>query len=335
VEPDGSRYAVLDLIVEVPVVPAPEWQAIGRVLGFDWGVRTLVTACAVSLSGQQVDRPFFLDTGAFDGRQARIQRQMDRLKGKVDRLEMRLAALPQDVPTRSCLEGRLPVWRREIARCWRKYHARNRDLAHLAANVLLLLATVQGCPFIAGESLKTMKSTGRGRDARGRWRNWRNNSQIRGELWRVLKYKCHLAGVHLEWQRPRGTSHTCPRCGQSANTYRSPAEHIQAEDWGAWLWCVACGWNGSRDYAAALNIARLGAAFLTHYQQTGRFYHASIAELSTKVVSYSGTAAVLRLPPPGLRPRPKLSGRTDCNGWFHSVSLHSSYALPMMLRLCG
>src|SRR5258708_29559714 len=46
----------------------------------------------------------------------------------------------------------------------------------------------------------------------------------------------------------------------------------------AWLKCSHCGWSGSRDYAAALNIARLGATFITHYRTTGRFYHASIAE---------------------------------------------------------
>jgi putative transposase len=335
VEADGSRYALLDLSVEVPVAPAPDWHTVERVLGFDWGIRTLVTACAVDVSGHQIGRPFFLDTGGFDGQQARTRRQIDLLKSKSERLEAFRSTLSEGDERPPALEARLSLHQREIARCWRKYHARNRDLAHLAANVLLLLASVQGCDFIAGESLKTLKSTGRGRDARGRWRNWRNNSQIRGELWRILKYKCHLAGIRLEWQRPRGTSHTCPRCGQAASTYRSPADHTEALDWGAWLWCAACGWNGSRDYAAALNIARLGAAFLAHYQKTGRFYHPSIADSVVKAVSYSGAAAVLRLPPPGRQPRPPSAGRTDCKGWVHSVSLRSSYASATMLRLCG
>ncbi len=114
-------------------------------------------------------------------------------------------------------EEALPILRREIARCWRKYEARNNDLAHLAANVLL--TTAFGCELIAGEALKSMKSAGRGRGAKGRWRNWRNNAQVRGELWRVLRYKCFLAGVRLEWQQPRHTSHTCPRCGQPAHTF--------------------------------------------------------------------------------------------------------------------
>jgi putative transposase len=335
VEADGGRYAVLDLIVEVPVAPAPDWHELERVLGFDWGIRTLVTACAVDLEGHQVGRPFFLDSGGFDGRQARTRRQIDLLKSKGERLQTRLNALPDGNERQSILKLRLAVYQREIARCWRKYHARNRDLAHLAANVLLLLASVQSCHFIAGESLKTMKSSGRGRDARGRWRNWRNNSQIRGELWRVLKYKCHVAGVRLEWQRPRGTSHTCPHCGQAAETYRSPANHSQAEDWGAWLWCAACGWNGARDYAAAINIARLGAAFLLHHQRTGRFFHPSIADSSVKSLSYSGRDATLRLPSPGLRPRPPRAGKIFCNGWLSAVTLHSSYADSIMLRLCG
>ena len=157
------------------------------------------------------------------------------------------------------------------------------------ANVLLLLATVQGCSLIAGKSVKSLKSTGRGRDAQGRWRNWRNNAQIRGELWRVLRYKCYLAGIRLEWQQPRKTSRTCPHCGEPADTYRSPTEREQKQDWGAWLWCDHCGWNGARDYAAALNIARLGAHFITHYLQTDWFSHASIADTAVKPLSYMGS----------------------------------------------
>lgn len=63
-----------------------------------------------------------------------------------------------------------------IARCWRKYDRRkygrrNRTLAHLAANVLLLLCHLHGTSLLAVESLKTLKTAGRGRGVRGRWRN--------------------------------------------------------------------------------------------------------------------------------------------------------------------
>ncbi len=336
-QPDGVRSAVLDFIVEVPITKATEWPSMRHVLGFDWGVRTLVTASVVDLEGHQVGRPFFLDTGPFDGRQARTRRQTDLLKAKVAKLEARRDCFSTGDPRREPALLQLAVLRREIARCWRKYEARNKDLAHLAANVLLLLATASGCELIAGESLKSMKSTGRGKDARGKWRNWRNNSQIRGELWRTLRYKCHLAGIRLEWQQPRKTSHTCPHCGTPADTYRSPAHLDKVNDWGAWLVCSnpACQWNGSRDYAASLNIARLGATFIRHAQTTRRIYHPSIAEAAVKAVSYMGAVAVLRLPPPVPRDRLLDAGRIYCNGWRKSVSLRSSYPTETLLRLSG
>jgi transposase len=87
---------------------------------------------------------------------------------------------------------------------------------------------------VCGESLTTLKSTGRGRGVRGRWRTWRNNTTIRSELWRILRYKCHLAGLRFRSERPRGTSHTCPRCGQPARTYRSPRPEHRSDPvkWG-------------------------------------------------------------------------------------------------------
>ncbi len=337
VEADGTRYAVLDFIVEVPVEKQLPFEEIQTVLGFDWGVRVLVTASVVDLDGKQIGRPFFLDTGPFDGRQARLRRQIDQLKAKVARLEKQRDRFPVGDPRRKPSEDVLPILRREISRCWRKYEARNNDLGHLAANTVLVLATAFDCKLIAGESLKSMKSAGRGRGAKGRWRNWRNNSQVRGELWRVLRYKCFLAGVRLEWQQARSTSHVCPRCGSQANTYTSPEHRAHINDWGAWLCCShpACLWNGSRDYAASVNIARLGAALIRHAHTTGRVKHPVITDPSVQPASYIGTRAALRLPPMSLRGHLIASGRIYCNGWRLSVKLRSSYATPIMLRLCG
>jgi putative transposase len=337
VEADGTRYAVLDFIVEVPVAPRTTFEEMHTVLGFDWGIRVLVTASVVDLDGHQVGHPFFLDTGPFDGRQARLRRQIDQLKAKVSRLEKQRDRFPVGDSRRKPSEEALPVLRREISRCWRKYEARNNDLGHLAANILLVLSTAFGSKLIAGESLKSMKSAGRGRGAKGRWRNWRNNAQVRGALWRILRYKCFLAGIRLEWQQPRQTSHVCPRCGNPANTYASPEHRSKVIDWGAWLYCsnAACLWSGSRDYAASLNIARLGAALIRHAQTTGRVMHPSIMHPSVQPVSYMGTWAALRLPPLASRSHLIASGRIYCNGWRLSVKLRSSYATPIMLRFCG
>jgi putative transposase len=336
--PDGARYAVLDCIVEVPVTALGEKAQIHRVLGWDWGVRTLVTATVVDLDGNRLAPPLFLDSGGFDGRQAHTRRHIDRLKSKVAKLEARRDQFPVGDQRRAPSESKLVVLRREIACCWRKYEARNNDLAHLAANILILLATVWEAELISGESLKSLKSEGRGRSARGRWVNWRTNAQIRGALWRTLRYKCHLSGLHLVWQYPRGTTHTCPHCGKPANTYASPALDAKKLDAGPWLRCFACGWNGARDYAAAINIALLGIAFLKQALATDQDEpspHPTMKEKGLNSESYSGSGLALRLPPTSPRGRLICSGKMYVNGWIKSVTLHSALAKETMVRLCG
>jgi hypothetical protein len=75
-------------------------------------VRVLVRASVVDLAGNQIGRPFFLDTGPFDGRQARLRRQIDQLKAKVDQLEKQRARFPVGDPRRKPSEEalRLPPW---------------------------------------------------------------------------------------------------------------------------------------------------------------------------------------------------------------------------------
>jgi putative transposase len=336
-EPDGTRYAVLDVIIEVPISAPPEREQVRRVLGWDWGVRTLATATVVDLSGNRLAPPL-LDTGGFDGRQAHTRRHIDLLKSKVAKLEARRDQFPVGDKRREPSERKLAILRREIARCWRKYEARNNDLAHLAANILILLATVWGAELISGESLKSLKSAGRGKSARGRWVHWRTNSQIRGALWRCLRYKCHLAGMHLAWQHPRGTTHTCPYCGKPANTYASPALDAPMLDSGSWLRCFDCGWNGARDYAAAINIALLGVAFLKQSLQSSpsqRDDRPTMTQKGLNSESYIGSGLALRLPPTSPRGRLIESGKMFVNGWVNSVTLHSALPPDTMLRLCG
>ncbi len=109
----GEHYAVLDLAYAVlPAQPLPVWDAVERVLGVDWGVHTLITATAVAADdvdgkSQQAGRPFFLDTGGFDGRQARTRRQIDQLQNKVRRCEQEADTLPEDHPKRVWSAGRI------------------------------------------------------------------------------------------------------------------------------------------------------------------------------------------------------------------------------------
>ncbi|HEX6482819.1 MAG TPA: zinc ribbon domain-containing protein [Ktedonobacteraceae bacterium] len=333
---DGERFAVLDFIVEVKNAEMVEWQSVERVLGADWGVHSLLTATALDEQGNQVGRPFFLDTGGFDGKQARTRRQIDELKKKVARFEQERDGLPADHPKRAWYQQRLSLYRREIDRCWHKYELRNRSLAHLASNLLLLLCTVHGCSLLSMESLKTLKSTGRGKGVRGRWRNYRNNSTIRGEIWRLLRYKCRLIGLRFHTEYPRGTSHTCPRCRKPARTYRDPSDHTKDVKWGRWLWCEQCLYNGDRDYCASVNVARLGVAYLIQMKQTGKARACSISDPRVKPVSYTGAGSALLLPPTSSHTRPNLSGKLFYYlGWHSSVFLQSSQLKAVFPRLCG
>jgi hypothetical protein len=333
---DGERFAVLDFIVEVEKEALPAWESVERVLGADWGVHSLLTATAVDEYNEQVGRPFFLNTGAFDGRQARTRRQIDELKKKVARFEQEREALPKDHPKRAWYSQRLALYRREIDLCWRKYEQRNRALAHLASNVLLLLARVHGCSLLSMESLKTLKTTGRGRGVRGRWRHYRNNSTIRGEIWRLLRYKCHLIGLRFHTEHPRGTSHTCPRCGVPAKTYRSPSDRTEAVKWGRWMSCEQCHYNGDRDYCASVNIARLGVAYLIQMKHMGKARSCSMTDPRVKPVIYTATGSALLLPPTNSHVRPILSGKICYYpGWYGSAFLQSSQPKAVFFRLCG
>lgn len=230
-----------------------------------------------------------------------------------------------------------PTFQAQITHCWRLYEARNCELAHLAANLLLLFASIWGCSLISGESLKTLKSTGRGRGVRGKWRNWRNNTTIRSEIWHILRYKSHLLGIRFRSEKPRGTSHTCPRCGKPAQTYRSPRMHHRSDpvSWGRWLVCTHCCYNADRDYCAAINIARLAVAFLTQMQAQGQAHACSVTDSSVKPVRYMPTGAALLFPPQTDLHRLLDSGHIYLNGWKRSATIRSSYATPLLLRLCS
>ncbi len=84
------------------------------------------------------------------------------------------------------------------------------------------------------------------------------------------------------------------------------------------------------------HIARLGVAFLTHMQTTGKAQAFSVTEdNSVKPVRYMPTGAVLMFPPQLQIPRLLEAVKVYINGWEKSATLRSSYATSLLLRLCG
>jgi putative transposase len=332
---DGSRVAVLDLMLEVPARYVSALAQETRVLGWDWGVRSLITVSILEKpEGDepylQVSRPLFLDSGGVDGRQARLRREIDRLKAQEE--------YKTDLPAHFAgWQGRVSAYSARIKQCWKKYERRNRELAHLASNLLILHALLYDCRLICGENLTTLKTEGRGRGVRGRFRNWRNTTTVRGEVWRVLKYKCHLLGIRARQVEPRGTTHTCPRCHQPAKTYLSPAssDRKKALDWAPWLCCrnPECLWNGARDYAASLNIARLGMAFLVTYHETKRYVPYRMTESSVMPALYTRAGATLLLPSHGFTARPHEGKHIYYAGWSYSIALRTSRPKSLLALL--
>ncbi|HWZ18628.1 MAG TPA: hypothetical protein VNW73_07515, partial [Ktedonobacteraceae bacterium] len=131
---------------------------------------------------------------------------------------------------------------------------------------------------------------------------------------------------------------TCPHCGKSAHTYASPALDCKPLESGAWLRCLACGWNGARDYAAAINIALLGVTSLVqdmaHTEQRNLPKRPTMTTKDLNSESYMGSGLALRLPPTPSRGCLE-RGKLFVNGWSKSVTLHSAFSQETMLRLCG
>jgi putative transposase len=139
-------------MLEVPAKYVSPLGQENRLLGWNWGVRSLITVSILEKPEgdepyRQMSRPVFLDTGGIDGRQARLRREIDRLKARRERydrpVKQALSAhrrqhlpLPADFPR---WQERVSDFEARIDQCWKKYERRNRELAHLASNLLILL----------------------------------------------------------------------------------------------------------------------------------------------------------------------------------------------------
>jgi hypothetical protein len=155
--------------------------------------------------------------------------------------------------------------------------------------------------------------------------------------------------AHLALQKPPGGHPFSFRASSWHVAYLSPlwqarpnvplrtsAPSQRSRQVGALLVCAHCSYNADRDYCAAVNIARLGVAFLMQMQATGKAKACSVTdENSVKPCPYMAHGAVLLFPPQVQTTRLLEAGKIYINGWKKSCTVRSSYATPLMLRLCG
>jgi putative transposase len=129
--------------------------------------------------------------------------------------------------------------------------ARTGHLLHTATKTIVSLA-VQRREAIALEDIRGIrclyrKGNGQGRRYRGRMNGWSFS-----EAQRQLEYKARWAGlpiIHLSKRETRGSSMTCPRCGERLQSDK----RLERK-----LWCGKCRIVMDRDRVAAVNLARRG-----------------------------------------------------------------------------
>ena len=119
-----------------------------------------------------------------------------------------------------------------------------RNMNHIISKCVVAKAKDTG-RAIALEDLKGIRTQTTVRKAQRR----RHNSWSFHQLRQFIEYKAKLAGVPVLPVEPRGTSHTCPRCGHEDKRNRPTRDRFK---------CVVCGFAGPADYIAALNIAARG-----------------------------------------------------------------------------
>ena len=129
--------------------------------------------------------------------------------------------------------------------------ARTGHLLHTTTKTVVAVA-VQRREAIVLEDIRGIralyqKGNGKGRRYQGRMNGWSFS-----EAQRQLEYKARWAGlpiIHLSRRETRGSSVTCPRCGERLQSDKRLKRK---------LWCGKCRVVMDRDRVAAVNLARRG-----------------------------------------------------------------------------
>ncbi len=133
----------------------------------------------------------------------------------------------------------------------RRRTSRNSNLLHNATKTIAAVA-VQRRTAIVLENIEGIRSlyrkgNGQGRKYRGRMNGWSF-----GEAQRQIEYKARWAGlpvIRLSRSETRGSSVTCPRCGERLQSDK----RLERK-----LWCSNCRVVMDRDMVAAVNLSRQG-----------------------------------------------------------------------------
>lgn len=293
----GKLVPVLDFKIEVSEKKEKESSHFVTV---DWGVNKLVTICVFNEDGEQISRPFFLKCDAIQKKLLRIRKEIDTLQGKRDKL-------PEG-------DSKAKWHNKEIARRWNKFRQIQKQLSHLAGNVIVIIAKIYNCSKIYVEWLGSLKSKKLSNTL-----NWKINSTVRQQIYDKVEYKASLAGISLEKPiNPAFTSQFCPKCGQKGHHVKASDKLNKKVHSGGWFYCKNCGYNADRDYVATQNIARK-ALYGNKLKSMSKTFVYTAKVISDKLFRQSISLCE------GLC--------HNLNGWKNSVFLRPVYLVAGTLRL--
>jgi putative transposase len=236
----GDTYYELSFPVEVEHQEKPD--DVETVLAIDGGLRKDATEVVVNEDGEQLSVPYFIQN---TGRE-----RMQNLARERNQLNSKLAYLRRQ--GRDHTESFTHV-QAEYERVNNKIRHKREQLVHDVANQVLALALVYDVDAIVHEDLRSL-SPPRGEGQL----SWELSSWARREIISKIEYRAEIAGLHVERVRPGNTSRSCPRCGSTGHTTKSP-DHVHEVWWGGHFRCdnARCGFQADRDYVGAVNVARV------------------------------------------------------------------------------
>ena len=236
---NGDRIYELSFPVAVDAVDTASDTE--RLLALDAGMRKDVTAVVVDEDGEQVSRPHFARFTDRDGmRQLHRERQ---------RLNARLAELRRNGRDHT---AEFKTVQAEYERVNAKIQHKREQLVHDVANQVVALALVYDVDTVVHEDLRSFSPpSGEGE------LSWELSSWARRETVEKIEYRCGYVGVEVERVYPQGTSRSCPRCGSTGHTCKSP-DHTGEVWWGGHFRCdnARCEFEGDRRWWVGCHSAR-------------------------------------------------------------------------------
>jgi IS605 OrfB family transposase len=235
-----DNYYELSFPIEVENQEKPD--DVKTVLSIDGGLRKDATAVVVNEDGEQLSVPYFIQNTE------RIR--MRNLARERNQLNSNLAYLRRE--GRDHTDSFRHV-QSEYERVNNKIRHKREQLVHDVSNQVLALALVYDVDAIVHEDLRSLSPP------RGEGKiSWELSSWARREIISKIEYRADIAGLHVKRVHPGNTSRSCPRCGSTGHTTKSP-DHSHEVWWGGHFRCdnARCGFQADRDYVGAVNVARV------------------------------------------------------------------------------